>query len=66
MPTIENRGNENSGEVGCSFKVQVVRDLWSIRIVGPGLFLRVRHDSDVCEGGMVLVGRGTELKVGGY
>jgi len=50
MHTIENRTDENSGEICLLLKVQVVRDLWSVWIVGPGFVLRVRHDSDVDKG----------------
>ena len=49
--TIENRGDEGSGEIGLLCKVQIVWDLRSIRIVRPRLFLSVRHSSGGCEGG---------------
>jgi len=48
--TIENRTDENSGEICLLLKVQVVRDLWGIGIIGPGFVIRVRHDSDADEG----------------
>ena len=46
--TIENRPDENSGEVSLLPKVQIVWDLWGVGIIGPGLF--VGHGSDVDEG----------------
>ena len=45
--TIENRGDERSGEKGLLVEVQTVRNFWSIRIVGPQLVLHVPHDPDV-------------------
>ena len=41
--TIENRADENSGEIELLYKVQIVPDLWSIGIIGPGLELRIGH-----------------------
>ena len=48
--TVENRADEKSGEIGLLLKVQRVRELWSIRTIGP-IWLRVGHNSDVYEEG---------------
>ena len=58
--TIENQADEISGKTGLLIKVQMVRDLGSIRIVGPWLVL-APHDSDVYEG---VLWRRAESKVG--
>ena len=50
--TIENRGDEGSGEIGLLRKVQEGCDVWSIRIVGSRFVLRVPHDPDVYEEGL--------------
>lgn len=42
VQTIENRAKKNSSETGLLRKVKTMRDLWSIRIIRPGL-LRVGH-----------------------
>jgi len=49
--TVENRGDEKSGEIGLLRKVNFVRDLRSIKVVGPWLLLSVGHGSDAHEGG---------------
>jgi hypothetical protein len=47
--TIENRAEENTSKTRLLRKVKRVRDLGSIRIIGPGVFQRVRHGPyDVC------------------
>ena len=51
MHTVEDRTDENSGEICLLLKVQIVRDLWGVGIIGPRFVLRVRHGSDVDEGG---------------
>ena len=50
--TIEGRGDERSGEISLLVEVQMVWDLWSIRVVRPRLVLHVPHDPDVYEGGL--------------
>ena len=47
--TIEHGGDENSNEPGLLIKVHIIRDLWSVGIVGPNPWLRVGHGLDVCE-----------------
>ena len=42
--TIENWGKEVPGEIGLLYNVHSVRDLWGIRIIGPGLEPKVRHE----------------------
>ena len=39
--------------MGLLLEVQIVWDLRSIRVVRPRSLLRVRHDSDMYEGGLV-------------
>ena len=46
--TTANCANEDSGEIVLLGNVQRVWDLWGVRIVRPGLLLRVRHRSDEC------------------
>ena len=46
MLTVENRADKNPCKIGLLVLVQRARDLWSVRVVGPWLFLRVGHDSD--------------------
>ena len=58
--TIENRPEESPGEVGLLPNVQKGRDLWSIGIIGPRLFLGVRHGSGVRWGRRILVEGGIE------
>ena len=41
--TVENRGDEKSGETGLLVKVQNAWDLRSIGVIGPRVSLRVRH-----------------------
>ena len=41
--TIKDRGDENAGEIGLLLDVQIVRDLWSIRIIRPGFSLEIKH-----------------------
>ena len=60
--TIENRTDEVSGEIGLLPKVQVEWNLWSVRIIGPGLF--VGHGSDADEGRISAKGD-IELEEGG-
>jgi len=57
--TIENCTDEDSGEIGLLPKVQFEWNLWSVRIIGPGLF--VGHGSDVDEGGISAEG---EIELG--
>ena len=45
--TVENRGDEKSGETGLLVKVQNAWDLRSIGVIGPRVSLRVRHGSGV-------------------
>jgi hypothetical protein len=45
--TIKDGTKEISGEIGLLRIVKQVWDLGSVRIIGPGLFQRVRHRSDV-------------------
>ena len=59
---IEDRADEDSGEAELFKTVQIVCDIWSIRIVGPQLILRVGHGSCLHERGMILAEGG--LKVG--
>ena len=47
--TIENGGDETSGEPGLFIKVQIIWDLRSVGVVGPHPRLRVEHGLDVCE-----------------
>ena len=47
--TIENRADENSGQVGLLVVVYIVWDFWSIWIIGPRLLLRVIHGPDIRE-----------------
>ena len=49
--TIKNRTDDNSSKIGLLRIVQVVWDLWGIRIIRPRLLLKVRHGSVVYEGG---------------
>jgi len=56
--TVENRAEENSGEIDLLLKVLTVWDLGSIRVIGPRLELRVRHASSVYMGGGNSVRRG--------
>ena len=51
--TIENRANENCGEICLLLEVQRIRDAWSIRISRPR-FLGARHGSDVYDEGFRL------------
>ena len=48
MRTIENRADKGPGEPGLLQSVQGVWDLWSIRIIGPRSFPRVRHGVSMC------------------
>ena len=57
--TVENRTDEDSGEIGLLPKVQIEWDLRSVRVIGPGLF--VGHGSDVDEGGISAKG---EIELG--
>jgi len=55
--TIEHRADENSGKSGLLPKIKIVWDLWGVGVIGPRLFRRVRHGSDVDEpGGGSVVG----------
>ena len=45
--TIEYRGDKKSSETVLLYKVQQKWDLWSVGVIGPGGFWRVRHGSDV-------------------
>ena len=47
--TVENRGDEKSGETGLLVKVQNAWDLRSIGVTGSRVSLRVRHGSDMYE-----------------
>ena len=58
MRTVENRTDEKSGEICLLPKVQIVWDLWSIRVAGPRAFLRVGHDSGVYSEGVRIVTEG--------
>jgi len=60
----KHRGDENSGEIGLFLDVQIVWDLWSIGIIGPGLFLEVKHDPGVDERGMVPTSAGSKSEEG--
>lgn len=73
LHTIENRADEISGEPDLLQKVQVVRDLWRIGIIGPGLKVRVSHGSSVCKGWEISTegeieggegGGGSEIRLG--
>lgn len=46
--TVENGGDEKSGESTLLQRVLEICELWSIRIVRPRLFLVVRHSPDEC------------------
>jgi len=48
--TVENRADENSGKIELLQKVQTVRDLWSVGIIGPGLKLKIRHGLGMYDG----------------
>ena len=41
--TVEDRADEGSREIGLLRMVQIGWDLWSVRIVGPGLPLKSGH-----------------------
>ena len=47
--TVKSCADEFSGHSGLLPKVQVIRDLRSIRIIGPRLLRRGRHGSEVHE-----------------
>ena len=63
--TIENRGEQVSGKISLFYNVQRVRDLWSIRIVGPRLEPKVRHDSGMYAEEGSRWGAGQEVGRGG-
>ena len=60
--TIENRADKVSGEIGLLQEMQMIWDLWSIRMVGPRPFTRVGHGSDVYKGRSISVEEGSEVK----
>jgi len=63
--TIENRGEQVSGEIALFSNVHTVWDLWSIRIIGPGFEPKVRHGPGMCaEAGFRCRG-GPEVRRGG-
>lgn len=49
--TIEDQADEGSGEPGLLIEVQKGWNFWSIRVVGPWVFLGARHGSGMCERG---------------
>ena len=49
--TIEHRADESPSEVGLLLEVQLVWDIWSVRVIGPRVSQGVRHGSDVYEKG---------------
>ena len=66
--TVENGGDENSSEPGLLVKVHIIRNPWSVGIVGPHPWLRVGHGSGGSfppEDGMEL-GRGWGFNVQGW
>ena len=46
--TMQNRANEKPSQISLLRKVEPGRDLRSIGVIGPGLFQKVRHGSDLC------------------
>lgn len=58
--TIEDRANKNSGKSSLLPEVQIVRDLWSIGILGE----RLGHGLNVYSGGRILAEGGAEGKEG--
>ena len=51
--TIENRVDDVSGETGLLVEVQMVWNLWSVRIVGPRRMLHIPpHDPNLYQGGL--------------
>ena len=46
---MEHQADEGSGEIRLLIRVQPVWDIWSVRVIGPRLFLSAGHDPDVHE-----------------
>ena len=56
--TVENPVDKTPGERRLLAKVRIVYDVWSIRTIGPRVFLGVGHDPDVYEKGGIELGSG--------
>ena len=51
--TVENPADGKPGRIRLLAKVRRVGDIWSIRIIGPRVLLRVGHGPDMIEEGKI-------------